>query len=321
MINYCSCSPKITVIWLISAFAFYFFFQMAQRNSSSHDDSNPNRPAISASSSISNTEQRSILYAKMARDLDENGAVFLQQGETSQSLSLSDLFTLKDGAVTPVLKAANPPVRANVLHLSPEYSIPILESVKSILLPYFGKAIWFQNSSMYHFSMFHASHHISPVPATETEIEGEASAIKIVAETICPLNIVLDRVVLTSTGVLLGCWQVVSGTDPATIRTKLKTALPRAPEKQLYNEVLLHTSFARLLGRPNYLPEEVQKVSGLQIFHDLVNRVNNQIRGMKATVSELWYVEEYDVLALALNGKMKIRKFHFGCSNAQHLHS
>lgn len=31
-------------------------------------------------------------------------------------------------------------------------------------------AIWFQNSSMYHFSMFHASHHIAPVPATESEV-------------------------------------------------------------------------------------------------------------------------------------------------------
>lgn len=30
--------------------------------------------------------------------------------------------------------------------------------------------IWFQNSSLYHFSMFHASHHISPVPATENEV-------------------------------------------------------------------------------------------------------------------------------------------------------
>lgn len=40
----------------------------------------------------------------MAKDLDENGAVFLKQGETSQSLSLSDLFTLENGNVTPVLK-------------------------------------------------------------------------------------------------------------------------------------------------------------------------------------------------------------------------
>ncbi|KAG7964218.1 hypothetical protein I3843_09G159100 [Carya illinoinensis] len=61
----------------------------------------------------------------MERDLDEKGAAFLKHGETSQSLSLSDIFTLKDGSVTPVLKAANPPVRANVLYLSTKYSLPI----------------------------------------------------------------------------------------------------------------------------------------------------------------------------------------------------
>ncbi|KAL0357469.1 UNVERIFIED_CONTAM: hypothetical protein Scaly_1432600 [Sesamum calycinum] len=213
----------------------------------------------------------------MAKDLEENGAVFIKQGETSQSISLSDLFTLKDETVTPVLKSADPPVRANVLSLSTQYSVPISEAVKNIFLPYFDKAIWFQNSSLYHFSMFHASHHIAPVPATETEIEAEANAVKAVAESICPLHIVLDRVVLTSTGVLLGCWQ------------------------------------------------EESKISEQQIFHDLVNRLNNQIRGLKSmyskheissTVSELWYVEEYDLLALAVNGNMKIRKFKLGCSEA-----
>ncbi|GAU45266.1 hypothetical protein TSUD_132830 [Trifolium subterraneum] len=61
----------------------------------------------------------------MARDLDEHGAAFLKHGETSQSLTISDIFTLKDGSVTPVLKPANPPVRANVLYLSSEFSVPI----------------------------------------------------------------------------------------------------------------------------------------------------------------------------------------------------
>lgn len=36
----------------------------------------------------------------------------------------------------------------------------------------------------------------------------------------------------------------------------------------------------------------------------------------KAMVTELWYVEEFDVLALALDGKMKVRKFRLGCSKA-----
>lgn len=57
---------------------------------------------------ISNEERRSKLYDGMASDLDKNGAAFLKHGETSQSLSLSDIFTLKeDGSVEPVLKVLN----------------------------------------------------------------------------------------------------------------------------------------------------------------------------------------------------------------------
>ncbi|KAL5077824.1 hypothetical protein RYX36_016808 [Vicia faba] len=169
---------------------------------------------------------------------------------------------------------------------------------------------------MYHFSMFHASHHIVSVPATKQEIEAEASSVETVAARLCPLNIVLDRVVLTSTGVLLGCWQVISGTDPITIRARLKNVLPRAPEKQLYDAAILHTTFARLLGPPRAASTEHLTTSGeLNFFHELVNQLNRQIRGFKAVVSELWYVEEYDVLALALNGKMKCHKFKLGCSS------
>ncbi|KAB5514067.1 hypothetical protein DKX38_027973 [Salix brachista] len=291
-------SKTVILIWCICIFFYFFFFRMALQNSSS------------SSSPDKNTEQRSRLYDTMERGLDESGAAFLKHGETSQSLLLSDIFTLKDGSITPVLKAANPPVRATVLYLSPEYSVPISDNVKNTFSSYFDK-VWFQNSSVYHFSMFHASHHIEAVPATEDEIEAEANAVKAVADSLCPLKIVLDRVVLTSTGVLLGCWQVISGTDPLTIRVKLKTALPHAPKKQLYDPVILHTSFARLLGHPKSSPME--PLEELRFFHELVARLNDKIRGFEAVVSELWYVEEYDVLALALDGRMKVSKFKLGC--------
>ncbi|PKI63239.1 hypothetical protein CRG98_016424 [Punica granatum] len=252
----------------------------------------------------------------MERDLDDRGAAFLKQGETSQSLSISELFILQDGSVRPVLKAANPPVRANVLYMGTAYSEPISKAVREIFQPFFENAIWFQNSSLYHFSMFHASHHITPVPASDDEIEDEAIAIRAVAESACPLKIVLDRVVLTSTGVLLGCWQVASGTDPISIRAKLRAALPRAPEKQLYDAAILHTSLARLLGQPKSSSTDLHQTSDqLQFFHQLVDRLNNKIHGFKASVTELWYVEEYDVLALALDGRMKVRRFHLGCKD------
>lgn len=257
--------------------------------------------------------ERLRLYEKMSKDLDEHGPLFLKHGETSQSLLLSDLFDVKNGSVTPALKAANPPVRATVLHMTTEYSLPISKAVKDIFSPTLSEVIWFQNPEVYHFSMFHASHHIMPVPASQEEIEAEVNAVKTVTKKLCPMRIILDRVILTSTGVLLGCWQVISGTDPVTIRSRLRNALPRAPEKQLYAPAILHTSLARILGHPKNSSEEWDPASELKHFHELVARLNNRIRGTKATISELWYVEEYDVLALALDGKMKIRRFHMGC--------
>ncbi|KAG0487078.1 hypothetical protein HPP92_009173 [Vanilla planifolia] len=289
-------------VWIISAVIFYFIYR-AVRQSTVSD------------SSQSSSERRSVLYDKMARDLDDHGMKFLQGGKTSQLLSLNDLFELSGGSVIPKLKAVDPPVRANVLHLSLEFSNPISQVVKDVFLPYFDGAIWFQNSSLYHFSMFHASHHLTPVKATEAEIEAEVNAVKAVADSLCPLMIVLDRVVLTSTGVLLGLWQVISGPDPVVIRAKLRDALPCSPVKQLYDTVMLHTSFARILAHPKVPLVEMKRPSDLLSFlHKLVARVNNNIRGFKAVVSELWFVEEYDVLALALGGRMKEHKFRLGCS-------
>jgi len=84
--------------------------------------------------------------------------------------TLSDLFdTAVDGAVVPRLKAADPPVRANVLYMDPKFAAVISKAVKDMFLPYFDQAIWFQNTSMYHFSMFHASHYLEPIVATEDE--------------------------------------------------------------------------------------------------------------------------------------------------------
>ncbi|CAI0399416.1 unnamed protein product [Linum tenue] len=143
----------------------------------------------------------------MARDLDEKVEAVLKHGETSQALSLSDIFTLKDGSVTPVLMVTIAEAVSCVLYLSPQYSVPI-----SLLMlsnsHVFCSAIWLQNSTVFHFSMFYAPHHITPVPATESQIKAEAAAVRTAVETFCPFQIVLDRVVLTSTGVLLGCWQV-----------------------------------------------------------------------------------------------------------------
>ncbi|KAL5077825.1 hypothetical protein RYX36_016809 [Vicia faba] len=128
-------SKKVAFIWFISALCLFILFQMALHNSSN------TLSLPSSDSSNLSSERRSKLYEKMARDLDEHGAAFLKHGETSQSLSISDIFTLNGGSVTPVLKPANPPVRANVLYLSTEFSVPVAEAVKNIFNPYFDKEL------------------------------------------------------------------------------------------------------------------------------------------------------------------------------------
>ncbi|KAK8921132.1 hypothetical protein KSP39_PZI020292 [Platanthera zijinensis] len=185
-------------IWIISAIIFYLLFRSVMENS----------VFLNTEFLKSNFEKRSQLYGNMARELDENGMKFLQGGETSQSLSLSEIFELRGGSVIPKLKAANPPVRANVLYLNREFSNSIALNMMQLCTSPSLSAVWFQNASLYHFSMFHASHHLTPVKATNTEIEAEVDAVNEVAQSLCPLQIVLDRVILTSTGVLLGCWQV-----------------------------------------------------------------------------------------------------------------
>ncbi|CAI5521837.1 unnamed protein product, partial [Closterium sp. Naga37s-1] len=93
---------------------------------------------------------------------------------------------------------------------------------------------------------------LSPLPATAKQLVDEVRAVKGVSKRLCPLRVSLDRVILTATGVLLACWQVVEGTDPAELRDAFKEALPRAPKQQLYNQVMLHTSLARIIAPPTW---------------------------------------------------------------------
>ncbi|KAG0612370.1 hypothetical protein M758_6G022200 [Ceratodon purpureus] len=253
--------------------------------------------------------ERSKLYENMAAELGKQGPVFLGGGETSQSLKLSDLFSVVEGKIVPIHKAANPPVRAVVLYLDPDAAHEISRTVKSVLSPHFSKTgVWYQDPDFYHFSMHHASHHQNPVPATPEEVEIEAASVKNVADRSWLLEIELERVVLTPSGVLLGCWQVSKGTDPSLLRKELRTALPRSPATQVYNPTIFYTSFARLLSPPLTTRKDESMEAVLEMFKELVVELNLKLCS-KTTVEELWYVEELDILALALKGRTRIRRF------------
>jgi hypothetical protein len=51
----------------------------------------------------------------------------------------------------------------------------------------------------------HSKH---PVPVAPEVLRQEITAVRGVASRSCPITAVLDRVVVTSTGVVVSCWQV-----------------------------------------------------------------------------------------------------------------
>ena len=57
-----------------------------------------------------------------------------------------------------------------------------------------------------------------PVPGSQADIMNEVEAVRAAGSQLCPLHIALERIVATSSGNILACWQVVSGSDPLIIR-------------------------------------------------------------------------------------------------------
>lgn len=161
--------------------------------------------------------KRQQLYSDMASRLASEGLSL--GGVITQGLSQSDLFSVKfdertgQPAIVPVLRALDVPVRAIVAPLlSPEAAGSVSAAVRRHLGGLVvGKSVWYQNSSVFHATVFHASSHLRPIPAGLAEVTQEQAAVSQLAKQSCPVKAVLERFVLTSTGVLVACWQVLAG--------------------------------------------------------------------------------------------------------------
>ncbi|KAK9830057.1 hypothetical protein WJX72_009459 [[Myrmecia] bisecta] len=254
---------------------------------------------------------RRLLYESLSLQLTQAGLVL--GGEQTQGLDVHTLFKIQSGRPFPILRPLDVPVRAIVLPLTDsQASRSLHDALAQHLLPISQPSgIWLQNPAMYHFTMYHASHHQRPVPASPGEISLEVDAVSAVGSTLCPISIVLERVVVTSSGNVLACWQVRSGTEPSTIRRVLHKALPKSPPtgQQLGSDpFMLHTTLARLLQPPsNDQPRRLlrQSEDGAHVLQEAMRAMTQQLCGLQATLSELWFVEEEDLLALALNGRYR----------------
>ncbi|KAG2445661.1 hypothetical protein HXX76_000270 [Chlamydomonas incerta] len=183
-------------------------------------------------------------------------------GVVTQGLQQDDLYRITHDTrsdkmlITPVLHALAVPVRAMILPLRDHVAASkIRAAVQQLLMPVLPEgSIWLQDDELYHATLYHASSHAKPIHASAEVIAEEERAIKRVTGSTCPISAVLDRVVVTTTGVVVACWQVLPiGGEPALLRAALGVALPNAPprEAQMVKEpAMLHTTIARLLRPP-----------------------------------------------------------------------
>eukprot|EP00878_Enallax_costatus_P018701 GHUV01019700.1.p1 GENE.GHUV01019700.1~~GHUV01019700.1.p1 ORF type:complete len:234 (+),score=66.51 GHUV01019700.1:1040-1741(+) len=212
------------------------------------------------------------------------------------------------------------PVRAVVLPLlQHEAALQLHTAVRHALQQILAdESIWYQDPTLMHATMYHASDYKDPVPADQHLVATEVAAVAGVASRICPVQAALDRLVITSTGVLVACWQVLprSG-DPATLRAQLKSALPHAPppEQQVVQDnAVFHITVARLLAPAQHaLPDHGAITSNgagqvwdtkllQQALQEVMEDLSDELCGLIAEFDELWYVEEQDLLALGLGG-------------------
>jgi hypothetical protein len=65
-----------------------------------------------------------------------------------------------------------------------------------------------------------------PVQADEEEQAAEAAAVMHTAAALCPMRIALERVVISPSGVVMACWQVLKGTEPVKLRASMQVRIP-----------------------------------------------------------------------------------------------
>ena len=152
------------------------------------------------------------------------------------------------------------------------------------------------------------------MPATPTQILTEFSSITAIGHHLCAVHAVLESVVITRSGTILALWQPIPGsTEPQNIRQELKHALPGASKKQVLKDtVLLHTTLARVARSSTVFSSEQNDSEALWSAAGAITR---EFCGLDMVMDTMWFVEEHDMLALALNGKFKKRPVQLQCVN------
>jgi len=195
---------------------------------------------------------RSATYGRLAAGMASSGLHI----EGTQGVASGSMFRLTDsGSLEARLQELDTPVRAIVFRFQEQ---GVKRPLHKAVLHHFGRlvpatGIWLQDAEFYHSTVYHASPHQHPVPATQQEVETEVAGVAAAAASMCGLQVALERVVVSSAGVVMAAWQVMAGPEPASIRAALLAALPNAPppgQQTVREPDILHTTLARLLAVP-----------------------------------------------------------------------
>ena len=279
--------------------------------------------------------ERSRLYGAFASGLERKGLdVFAPEHATdaasTQGLGLASLFDFhpRSGRVTARLHRLDVPVRAIVVPLpgASHAARKISTTTRRVLGTHFpgygskdgvaghGDSVWYQDPAVYHFSVYHASHHQSPVTATPAEERTESAAIEEVCAQLCPIRAVVERVVVAPSGAVLALWNVVSGAEPADLRSKLRAALPNSPAAQIVSDrAIMHTTVARLLRPPLGPMGAPVRDRGAGAARKVAAAMTKALCGLEVVLPAAWFVRERDKLALALGGEYEPEEMPFMC--------
>ena len=279
--------------------------------------------------------ERSRLYGEFASGLEAKGLDVFSKSAASassstQGLGLSDLFDFhpRSGRVTARLHRLDVPVRAVVLPLpaASRAAARIHRTTRRVLNEHFpgygskdgvsghGDSVWYQDPALYHFSVYHASHHLSPRRVTPEEERSEAAAIGAACASMCPVRAVIERVIVAPSGAVLALWNVVGGAEPADLRAALRAALPDSPRQQIVKDrAILHTTVARLLRPPLGPMGATVRDGGAGAARKAAAAMTASLCGTEATLPVAWFVREFDKLALALGGEYEPETMPFAC--------
>jgi len=263
------------------------------------------------------TLARSKLYAEMGRMSRERGIeAFAEGAKSSQGLGIADMFSVEtDGKITPRLLKLDVSVRAIVIPFPVGAVSAMLHHGTVRQLERFGYSpgvdVYLQDSEMFHASIFHASHHLEEHVANADEFASEVESIKKVTRKSCPMNVVLERVAVTSSGVVVALWNAEKSSrgEPSELRRRLRESLPRAPKQQLVSDAhILHTTLARLVRLPPATKDD------RKLAEDLSQSLTDELCGLELTLDRAWFVQEHHKLALALKGALDKVDMPFDCS-------